>query len=213
MPDGNSLRVARLIIDDSGKHGRLELRTTADFDGVQAAVARMSRHGDEALSYGPMRPDALMNALFNRLGLNVPALADTTESMPPATLDEPLNATIDGLAGTLKSARGLGLLRRHCGACHSAATSFPPGFLSGNEDQQRGHVAICAPRMLRRLSMWKLDSAARSKSPMPPAHMLSAFGHDAQLWLESESYSSIAAYLDTLTQELREEPKEYSELD
>ena len=57
---------------------------------------------------------------------------------------------------------------QHCGLCHNSPDAFPPGFLHGDAPYVRERIDACAPRMLRRLSMWQVADAAREKTPMPP---------------------------------------------
>ena len=101
-------------------------------------------------------------------------------------------------ASQLNLDRGLALVRHHCGDCHSARHTFPPGFLHGGAQVVRSQVRACAPRMLHRLDLWHQTGC--SKSPMPPAHALSAMGHSDVSWRQSEELAELVRYLGDLAE-------------
>lgn len=194
LPDGNSVRVARLTTNS--RDARLELIAADDFAGVASAIQRLADARDPVLRQATFAPARFLMALFAEL--------DLAAAPPVPQADWPMAPRLDATEGLQRTAsqlnldRGLALVRHHCGACHGARHTFPPGFLHGGAQAVRSQVRACAPRMLYRLDMW--HQTGGSKSPMPPAHALSAVGHSDVSWRQSEELAELVRYLGDLAE-------------
>jgi dienelactone hydrolase len=195
LPDGNSVRIARLTLAPGA--AELELIAADDFAAVENVIGRMAARRHATLSQRAFEPAQFLSALFADLGIGgAPRIPRPDWATPPKRRTD---ATFRAAFAELHAERGLQLLHHHCAACHSGAQRFPPGFLHGDDDAQSQQLRACAPRMLYRLGVWSNDAAA--KSPMPPVHALAATGYDVASWSNSESLASLKDYLRSLLED------------
>ncbi len=159
------LSLGRLRLDGA----RLELVMSDDLAPLQASIrtlAARNRAGDGlALAQGVLRRHATL----------APLLVDAGLAPPPAIVPLPsLDERVSTGGGVM--APDLSVFYRRCGACHGAGEAFPPGFLHGPEEEVRGRLDACAPRIWRRLQAWSHAPATRTKTPMPPPASAQAGG-------------------------------------
>jgi hypothetical protein len=145
-PDGRALN-AILIDGDAAS-----IRWVDDLAPVREVFDSL---GDAALA-PPLRRANLLGPVLSALGQRAPA---------PVATDMPV---ADNDLGPHASDPALTPFYRHCALCHSSTDAFPPGFLRGDDATVLRRVGECAPRMLRRLSMWRHPAGTREKTPMPP---------------------------------------------
>lgn len=112
---------------------------------------------------------------------------------PPALLDPP-----EVSASAIKK-REWQPFFRYCALCHLTREQFPPNFLSGDARQVAENLRQCAPRMLVRLSAWRVPVEQRIKSPMPPATALPGLGTTTHRWAGSEELELLRAYIEGLS--------------
>jgi mono/diheme cytochrome c family protein len=200
--------------DSNGMHGRFALTLVHDLDRIVDAIAGLLQDAQAGtfggFGYGAIRGVALMDALFDKLGIEYPAVSPSLQVTPAAV--DPSGAA--GGAYEHSENPPVGLFQRHCGACHGSATRSPPGFLAGDGEQVVANLRACAERIGFRLTMWRTPADARARSPMPPAAHLGAASIDITEWLDSDDYAALHGYADALRSSGNEPPssKDYADL-
>jgi len=180
--EGTDLKIDRLVLDG---HAVPSPRMQATATGFAPQGRRPRRADGHALAQIRVDATGASVTFIDDLAPLRQALAGL-ETTPPlrranllgpllGALDQPAPTPVDvasPLAFTDSGARAsdpaLALFYRHCGLCHSGSDAFPPGFLRGDDATVHRRVAQCAPRMLRRLAMWRHPAGHREKTPMPP---------------------------------------------
>ncbi len=154
LADGRALN--RLAIDDNGATAHF-VDDLAPLRKALDTLTAQSRAGEnDALSDAPLRRANLLDPLF--AALDLPTAGATAIATPIAT----------AYAGQRASDPALTPFYQHCALCHNSTDAFPPGFLRGDDATVHARIDACAPRMLRRLSMWQHPAGQREKTPMPP---------------------------------------------
>lgn len=184
--------------DSNGMHGRFALTLVYDLDRMVDAIADMLHDAKEGtfdgFDYRAIRGVALMDALFDKLGIEYPAAPPS----PQLTLSA-VDRSGAARGGYERSENPpVRLFQRHCGTCHGSATRSPPGFLAGDREQVAANLRACADRIGFRLAMWRTPADARARSPMPPAAHLDAAAVDAEQWVNSEDYVALRSHADAL---------------
>jgi hypothetical protein len=168
--DGQALAALRIGA------GAASARFVDDLAPLRATLAGLAdastRGDDDAFATGPLRRTTLVGALLDALGQPGPAPAPL--AAPPAPAE----------AGPRADDPALRPFYRLCGQCHGETDAFPPGFLRGDDATVLRRVDACAPRMLRRLSMWAHPAGQREKTPMPPPASAQAAAIEAGAELE-----------------------------
>jgi hypothetical protein len=157
-PDTASPRRAR------GFTARARVTTSNEFPAVRAALAELAEEADGPLSARPFGRARVLAALFARLGIPQRAwCCENAAGFPPATAEaaEP-PAPTDG------PARQFAAFYPLCATCHATESRFPPNFLAGSGERVATAIRHCAPRIYVRLAMWRVATAKRAKTPMPP---------------------------------------------
>jgi hypothetical protein len=165
-------------ITPTSSHATLQLRD--EFGMVDSTLDVMVRSRAEALA-GPIRHAALVPALF--AGVGIPHHAAAAQKYSPAQTDI---APSTGHASNIVTE-----FRAHCGLCHDTQEAFPPNFLHGEEAQVQTQLSHCAERIYYRLSMWKVDEAARERTPMPPATALQMRGISIDAWTHGTALAKL----------------------
>lgn len=125
--------------------------------------------------------ERLMPALLARLAGEATPSAQAPAPASVATAPAPVSG-----AG--------GLLAHYCGNCHDHPEDKPPNFLAGTEAIVATQLDACAPRIRHRIGQWRVPTAQRDKTPMPPPQALHALGLDPRTWPESAEYAALHAY-------------------
>lgn len=169
--DGASIRSAsgeairRLTLARGATGASTTLELADDLVPLDAAIealegATLAGDGD-VLDDEPLRRSASLAPILARLGLAATEM-QSRRPLAPARLADPSDARAAPWPAELQT------FLRHCSQCHAAATTFPPGFLRGDDARIRTSLAGCAERMIFRLAMNDLPPQARPKTPMPP---------------------------------------------
>lgn len=193
MPDGAAM--TRMVLTWTGAAGRFELGLSRDFDQVERAVAGLLRRAEagdfDGFDDRALHGVRLMNALFDELGVDYPPAPPSESTLPG--IGSPADAQA---ASSLHGAGSpLGVLQRHCGACHRSQSRFPPAFLSGSPAKVAANVESCAQRIAYRLGMWDRPEQTRPVTPMPPAAYLDTASIDAARWAASDDLRTLKRYL------------------
>lgn len=189
---GEAIRALRLSALAAGPiAATLELR--AELAPLERAIERLARTslaagGDDAPApvpalapeRSPADPAPLAGAPFRRVAVLGPLLAQLGVAPPgaPAVPQTRLPPRLDP-GPTSRAAPWPPELQpfvRQCGQCHAEDSAFPPGFLRGEDERVRRHLAGCAERILYRLEMNRVAPAKRAKTPMPPPAAAHAAG-------------------------------------
>jgi hypothetical protein len=216
--DGDQLRIDRLVLDGQAVPAPA-MRATAN--GFEAQGRRPRRADGRALSaitfddagaairfvddLAPVRavfdrlPDTALVPPLRRANLLGPVLAALDRPAPmPVAIDMPV---ADNDLGPRASDPELTPFYRHCALCHSSTDAFPPGFLRGDDATVLRRLGECAPRMLRRLSMWRHPAGAREKTPMPPPASA-----QAEAIRQGDDLATLGAWLSTHLKASGEDP-------
>lgn len=181
--DGNAVESIRLT-----RNGEATVIELEDFSAVEAAVQSLAERAD-VFSSQPFRRTAVLGELFARLGLERPACCLDSEGMPDPALE------LAGAAGPDDFPEpAVRTLYQYCARCHASPEVSPPNFLYGDTTKVRANLAHCAERIFYRLDVWRLPSAARPKTPMPPVHSLSGLGLEANSWPEDPALALLRHY-------------------
>ena len=168
---------------------RLRITLSAEFKRIDDALRALrqdhARADSDSLSARPFRRNAILADLDRHLGT---ALLNH-HAHPAAPGNRTAFSLTSGKQHKDQPGGDLALLRPYCGDCHADDTRQPPGFLAGDNPQQR--VSQCAPRILARLLAWQVtdDDAI---TPMPPAAAI----HPA--WARSDHYFSLVDAISNL---------------
>lgn len=201
--DGNALE--QIEISWSRAEGTVGLVVLDDFLLVRNAIAGLVRDSLDGKFDGfagaAFRRARLMPALLTGLGVATDAWCclNVTSLPPPAT----------AARLTTAAAAHVGF-DRYCGQCHLSAERAPPNFLAGDADAVEAKLKHCAPRIFVRLSMWRRESTARAKTPMPPEVALHRFGLATSAWRDGEA---LADLIQSVSDRLRSETGSAPEVD
>lgn len=181
---GDRLIVDRLVIDGRSRPGLVMRATQQGFVAAGPTPRLSDGRAIRALRLDPSPPVLALADDLTRLRAAVatlplpektPLQRRTVLSALFAGLDAEGPTPVEALAPQATADRGeragdpaLAPFYRHCALCHSSTDAFPPGFLRGDDDTVHQRLTDCAPRMLRRLSMWQHPAGHREKTPMPP---------------------------------------------
>ena len=161
--------------------GRAELCLLADFSHAERAIAELfaaaGAGARDVFEDAPFRRAAFVEALFARLGIDLPVTRPVAGERVPASRETAAKAMRPGVGSPV-----LRSFLRYCSSCHRTADTSPPNFLQGRSDQIEANLAHCAERLFFRLSMWQLDDAHRAKTPMPPVLALGGLAVDPATW-------------------------------
>ena len=145
---------------------RVTVTTIDDFAPVRAAIAALAAEpGDEApFAARTFSRTRVLAPLFARLGVPVGEwCCEDGARLPPVIVEAPEPPMpLDGAAAPYAAFYPL------CASCHATAERFPPNFLAGPPERVAASLKHCAPRIYARLALWRVASAARDKTPMPP---------------------------------------------
>jgi hypothetical protein len=181
-------------------------RDVREFDAALRRVAPADPHLDSALALAAIaeaaRPRAPFDGAQILASLNrsfegkggIPCCADESK-MAEAKADQP---TLEALSGNGA------VFANTCAPCHRTPEVSPPNFLWGDEAHVTAALHQCAPRMFARLSMWRVPSNERAKTPMPPARA-SQHGEPS---VQTEPDPSIAELTREVARWLRDETGE-----
>jgi hypothetical protein len=192
--DGNAIE--RLDLEWSGAAGRATAIVIEDFAPVREALRGMVRENADALGSKPFRRAALLPALFGKLGgARQDWCCVDDAKLPPAQTDSvPLPGPGALPVASSAIAHGAQSFYRYCASCHLTTERFPPNFLLGDSATVQASLEQCAERIYVRLSMWRVEPHARTKTPMPPETALPTFNLDAQTWSDSEALDVLRTY-------------------
>ena len=188
--------------------GEASAGVVEDFTALSEAVAAMASatntRASDAFAAQPFRRSVVLRAL--QAELKMPPLTwpnGDTRGWPSAVMAPGNDGAERPPDFGAHADPALALFYRQCAVCHQSSDRFPPNFLSGSAEQVRANLAHCAERIFVRLDMWRLPSAQRPKSPMPPATF--AEGVDAPARAEYLTLRSYAGAL--LAAEGRQAPR------
>lgn len=192
-------------VNESTIDAEATLSIVNTFSPVMTAINALNdqtlNQNSDALTSQPFRRSTVMSTLFANLGM--PALkwcCEDTTGLPPAKLElqaeQPIVNSIP--KGFIEN----------CAHCHFSREHFPPNFLYGDAETVKSNFTQCAERIFYRLSMWQIDPAIRSKTPMPPD--LSLLRHNIALdnWKNSSTLTELKNYISKLLkQQTSKEPR------
>jgi hypothetical protein len=190
----NGNRIAQL----SFPRTRLELQHVGaranvidDMAPLEAALERMAVTALAApkhvLNQSNLQPTKILNAVLATLGL-----PPTRWFEPPVQWqDSKRNHATVTPSSRRQEAPTPALLTRYCGGCHSQPEPYPPNFLRGSNERLTERLRSCRAQILYRLSLWKVPSAQRSASPMPPWKVLRDAGIRPQDWPSHPDYAEL----------------------
>lgn len=193
------------------QNGTARMRMVADFAAVRAAVRSLisdaespGRAAFDPSVFGPsvfgnrsFMPTQVLNVVLRRLNPRAQQWCCETSKLPALALglDAQSEQRVDDRPGDRPDDRAgdpiVASFRQHCGACHTAATQVPPGFLHGSEAEVMNALRQCAPRIAFRLGMWLRTDDARIRSPMPPPGILPSRGLDEMSWRNSIAFDRL----------------------
>jgi hypothetical protein len=198
LSDGNALVALRLswpnisdgrfpFSDQGVTGGSATLTVMQDFSGVYDAIAGMLAQSDDQpeqlFSSEVFQGTRVMTGIFAELGIDANEHCCAASQMPPPEVDD--MDTMGAVRANLAHGDALETFYHFCGTCHQADAKLPPGFLFGADANQiSANLRQCAPRILFRLQMWKMNDE-RPKSPMPPLSRLQSFKYSPVDWRQS----------------------------
>ncbi len=141
----------------------VRMTTVDDFPAVRAALGALAAEPKGALDAQAFGRARVLSALFARLGVTARAWCCESVAGMPSAVAEPAAPTPPG-----GPAQRFAAFYPLCATCHATESRFPPNFLAGSGERVAAAVRHCAPRIYVRLAMWRVATAARAKTPMPP---------------------------------------------
>jgi mono/diheme cytochrome c family protein len=179
------------------------VQTSAGFAALSRAIDALvdGPQGQAALDAPTIQRLRLRDALFRALNIDAGKTCCDDRKLPKPIAEETPRMQV----ATQDS--GLNYFYVHCARCHGGDQPFPPNFMNGDNNAVQRKVRQCADRILYRLSMWQIDSAQRTKTPMPPETMLPT---DAIHWVQGNALAAMRAYVVPFTDPLlRRAPDEW----
>ena len=183
---------SELTRDLIGSQAHVSFTIVDDFSPIENAIEAMVRETlsgrSDALSAKPFRRQAVVSDLNRHLGM--PALKWCC-NLPPVSGDQlqtPKTITTDALQD----------FQTNCGTCHNTENRYPPGFLYGSNTEVEMRLSDCAPRIFRRLDLWRQPRELWARSPMPPSSALALIGHDENTWASSDTLATLAGSIRSL---------------
>jgi len=146
--------------------GRAQVGTLDEFPVVRRALDALAGEPEGALAARAFGRARVLSALFARLGMPERAwCCEDASGFPPATAEPAAPPAPSG-----GPAQAYAAFYPLCATCHATESRFPPNFLAGSGERVAAALRHCAPRIYVRLALWRVASAHREKTPMPPLY-------------------------------------------